>query len=61
MRTPLTSSITKKAGRLGGSRIEDPRNIRVVHESKRLAFGFESGDDCLVSIPSLMTLSATFR
>ena len=60
--TPLTSSITKY-GRPAGGRpgVEDPGDVRVVHQRQGLPLGLEPGQDLPVSIPGLMTFSATSR
>ena len=45
----------------GGSSIEDPGNARMFHDRQGLPLGLEAGDHLLVSMPGLMTLSATLR
>ena len=47
--------------RFGRAGIQNFGDVRVIHQRERLAFGLEAGDDLLVSMPSLITLSATRR
>ena len=48
--------------RFGGAGIEDPGDVGMVHHRQRLPLGLEPGDDLpCVSMPSLITLSATRR
>ncbi len=62
MRSPRTISITSiwPAGSRR-TRIEDTRDIRVIHQRERLPLGTEARDDLSVSIPRRMILSATRR
>ena len=46
---------------VGGAGVEHSGDVRMVHHGQRLPLGLEPGDDLGVSMPGLMTLSATLR
>jgi hypothetical protein len=50
-----------RPARVGRARIQHARDVRMIHHRQRLPLRLEPGDDLLVSMPSLMTLSATRR
>ena len=60
--TPLTSSITKYGRPVSVAPASKTcAMFGMVHQRQRLPLGLEAGDDLRVSMPSLMTLSATRR
>ena len=46
---------------VGRAGVEDPGDVRVVHQRQGLPLGLEAGDDLPVSMPGLMIFRATLR